>query len=120
MIVDDNDALRPFVPVLEKTLVLAITGKDGKLARETHTIREHEGDALNPMPGGFTIVRPSKDVVQDGVSYRLPSETITVNAAHIVQIENKYRLERRVRLSAKEILAQADTTKELVDKIKRG
>lgn len=100
----DTEAPRPWVPVLDMTFVFAFAGTDGKPARITHTIREHLGDVVQQLPGGFSIKRESQDETRDGESYRIPGDQITINAALVVAIERTVRLERRERLTVKQMM----------------
>lgn len=100
----DTEAPRPWVEVVEKTFLLAFTDKDGKPARLSYTINEAIGESLQALPGGLKIVRVPKDEVHDGETYRVRAQEIVINAAHVVSIETTYRLVRRERLTAKQMM----------------
>jgi hypothetical protein len=100
----DTEAPRPWVEVMDKTFVLAVTDETGKPVRLTYPIREHLGESLTPLPGGLKIVRVPQDVEREGERYRVRAEEIVINAAQIVAIETTYRLERRERLSVQDMM----------------
>jgi len=103
----DAESPRPWVEVLDMTFVFGFAGPDGKPARLTYTIKDHEGDVVKQLPGGFKIQRPAKDVEREGETYRVKGEDIFINAGNVVAIENIVRLERRERLSAKEMIERS-------------
>ena len=102
----DTEAPRPWVEVVEKTLILALVDDNGKPVRLSYIIREHLGDAIQALPGGIKISRPSQDIMKDGEMYRVKGEEIVLNAAHVVGIETTYRLEKRARMTPLEMLKQ--------------
>ena len=117
----DVEAPRPWVPVLDLTFVFPFADSMGKPVRVTYTVREHLGDIVKQLPGGFQIQRESQDVVREGLSYRIPGDNITINAAELVSIERVVRLERRERLSAAEMIAMPsveEVEKKLADHYK--
>jgi hypothetical protein len=101
-----TEAPRPWVPVLDMTVVHPFVDGTGKPARVTYTVREHLGDIVKQLPGGFMIQREAQDVGREGETYRIPGENITINASELVAIERVVRLEKRVRLTAEQMLTQ--------------
>lgn len=100
----DSDAPRPWVEVVEKTFLLAFTDKDGKPARISYTINEQIGESIQALPGGLKITRVPKEEVHEGEVYRVRAQEIVINAAHVVSIETTYRLIKRERLTAKQMM----------------
>jgi hypothetical protein len=105
---ENTEAPRPWVPVLDMTFVLATVDTEGKNVRLVYSVREHKGDVVKAMPGGFEIKREGVDIEREGETYRVPGETVNINCTNVIAIERSVRLEKRERLSAREMMAQAD------------
>lgn len=102
------DESNELVQVLDFTVKFLVPGKDGGLAQERYTVREHEGDSVAHGEGALTIRYAAKDVK----GQRLPGRSITFQLVMIAGYERDVRLEPKVRKSVASLVNPVAELKE--------
>lgn len=89
---DDSE----FVLVMD----ISVDTADGKT--RTHTIRPHEKDTIGETEAGDMRLSFGHHKDRDGRD--LPGNTVTLPSAHVVEMTQSWRWERRIRLTPAEVV----------------